>query len=126
MLIFRSRFGNVEGFNFYSNAGLGGQFTPSTASSGSLRVVSSAGTYHFFFDTGSGWVELASAPAWNRPVRLFLIAGNVGAHVSFSTTLGPFRINSGAIDYQPYQLPNTPLRRPGFVASGQFIRGPRP
>ena len=46
MMISRSRLLNTEGFSFYSNVDLGitsrNQFAPRTASSGSLRVVSSA------------------------------------------------------------------------------------
>jgi hypothetical protein len=65
MRIFRGRFANAEGFVFHSRASGSptSEFAASTASSGSLRVVSSAGTYHFFFDTGTGWTELGSAPA---------------------------------------------------------------
>ncbi|HET8924770.1 MAG TPA: glycosyl hydrolase 53 family protein [Candidatus Acidoferrum sp.] len=126
MVLFRSRFSGTEGFNFYSNVSLGGSPTsvsvPSTAASGSLRIVSSAGTYHFSYNTGAGWVELATAPAWNRPIRLYLTAGNVAAHVSFSTTLNNFRVNSGTIDYVPYQLPNTFLRRPTLFIGGQFVQ----
>lgn len=125
MLIFRSRFANTEGFNFYSNVDLGAtprsQFVPNTATSGSLRIVSTAGIYHFRFNTGSGWVELASAPAWNRPVRLVLQAGNISAHVAFSTTLSNFQVNSGAIDYKPYQLPAAFVSRAGFLVGGQFM-----
>ena len=126
MVITRSRFSNSEGFNFYSKVDLGivptSKFTPSTATSGSLRIVATGGTYHFLFNQGSGWVELATAPAWSHPVRLFLSASNVNAHVSFSSTLNNFRINSGSTDYQPYQLPGTFLRRPAFMIGGQFCQ----
>jgi hypothetical protein len=125
MMVFRSRFQDVEGFNFYSNIDMSAmprsQFIPSKATTGSLRIVASAGTYHFSIDAGSGWTEIASAPAWNRPVRLALMAANVNAHVAFTTALTNFRVNSGETNYQPYQLPTTFSRRLGFLAGGQFI-----
>jgi arabinogalactan endo-1,4-beta-galactosidase len=125
MVISRNRSSTGEGFNFYSNVDLGtaprNKFTPSTAANGSLRIVATGGTYHFLFNQGAGWIELATAPAWSQPVRLFLGAGNVDARVSFSSTLTNFRINSGSSDYQPYQLPGTFLHRPGFMIGGQFV-----
>ena len=125
MAMFRGRFANSESFNFFSNVDLGtvprSRSVPSKATTGSLRIVSNSGTYHFLFDTGSGWIEVASAPAWNRPVRLALQAANVNAHVSFSTNLTNFQINSGATDYQPFSLSPAFKRRPDFLAGGQFI-----
>jgi hypothetical protein len=79
MVISRNRSSTGEGFNFYSNVDLGtaprNKFTPSTAANGSLRIVATGGTYHFLFNQGAGWIELATAPAWSQPVRLFLGAG---------------------------------------------------
>jgi arabinogalactan endo-1,4-beta-galactosidase len=125
MILFRSRFSNVEGFSFYSGVDLGGfprsEFTPSTASSGKLRIVSAGDIYHFLLDQGAGWIELATAPAWTAPVRVGLYGGNINAHVSFSSTLHNFAVNSGTTDYQSYQLPDTFLRRTGFAIGGQFV-----
>src|ERR1700756_4119470 len=140
MVIFRGRFSATESINFYSNVSLGGDPTsvsvPSTAASGSLRIVSSAGTYRFSYNTGAGWIELATAPAFNKPIRLYLTSGNVAAHVSFTTTFHNFRINSGTIDYVQYQLPTTFFRRrtsdadhedspreaSDFFIGGQFVQ----
>jgi hypothetical protein len=126
MTIFRGRFAGSQSFNFYGTTTLGSQpaaaQTPSTALSGSLRILSSSGTYHFMFNTGGGWKEVATAPAWNQPVLIGLMAGDVNAHVSFSTKLTNFLINSGTTDYVTYQVPAAPQPRRGFLIGGQFIQ----
>jgi hypothetical protein len=125
MTLFRSRFGTGEGFSFYSNVELGGsprsQFIPSASTQGTLRIVSSGGTYRFSFSTGAGFTEIATAPAWGKPVHIALETANIGAHVSFSTTFTNFRVNSGTIDYRPYSLPANSTNRAGFRAGGQFL-----
>jgi uncharacterized protein (TIGR03437 family) len=125
MTIFRGRFANSQSFNFYSNVSLNGSPTssslPTTATSGSLRIVSAGGLYSFMVNTGSEWTRVATAPSWNQPVLIGLSGGTVNAHVGFAATLNNFQINSGNTDYQPYELPAEPQARKGFRIGGQFI-----
>ncbi|MBI2688188.1 MAG: glycosyl hydrolase 53 family protein [Acidobacteria bacterium] len=124
--IFRSRFANTEGFTFASRADdLAGtsktRFFASSAGSGSLRIVSNAGSYHFSFNTGNGWVELGSVAAFKGPVRIALQTAKFIPSVSFATTLSNFQVNSGVTDYKTYQLPASMQKRASYQIGGQFI-----
>jgi hypothetical protein len=69
--IFRNRIPSSDGFSFFTTLDLGGlpqsKFVASSAANGSLRATSSSGTFNLLYSEGSGWKELASAPAW-RPM----------------------------------------------------------
>jgi len=88
---------------------------PSADQTGTLRIRRIGTLIEFMSLAGTSWVTVGSWMGPVRPVVFGLMSANVNAMNSVTTTFRNFQINNGNTNFQPYQLPASPLARPDFV-----------
>ncbi|HEX4133246.1 MAG TPA: glycosyl hydrolase 53 family protein [Bryobacteraceae bacterium] len=118
LTLFRYRDANSDQLVLYGT--VGGQTVyasiPSSDVSGTLRIVQTGTRMEFMALVGGSWTTVGT---WIGPVRQAVFAlgsGNVNSLNSVTTTFTNFTFNSGATNFEAYQLPNQVLARPDFLA----------
>lgn len=110
--------GTVAGEPFASSV-------PSSALTGTLRIRRTGTLIEFMSLAGTSWTTVASWTGPVRPAVFGLLSSNVNAKNSVTTTFLNLRLNTGSTNFQPYQLPASPLPRsdfvPGFVSTDSLV-----
>ncbi len=117
LVLFRNKTAGVDQLFLYGVAE--GQTVatgiPANGLSGTLRIRRSGMSIDFMGLTGNSWTLVGNWTGPIRPAVFSLASANVNANNTVDTTFRNFQINSGATNFQPYQLPASPLVRPDFL-----------
>jgi hypothetical protein len=89
---------------------------PSSDQRGTLRIRRTGTLIEFMSLEATSWVTVGTYTGPVRSAVSGLLSANVNAMNSVTTTFRNFRINSGATNFQAYQLPGQVLPRPDFMA----------
>jgi arabinogalactan endo-1,4-beta-galactosidase len=88
---------------------------PFSGLTGTLRIRRIGMSIDFMGLIGNSWTEVGNWTGPIRPAVFGLTSANVNANNSVSTTFTNFQLNSGATNYQAYELPANPTPHPGFL-----------
>jgi hypothetical protein len=88
---------------------------PASGLSGSLRIVRTGMSINFMAMINGGWTQIGNWTGPVEPAVFGLSSANINVNFSVITTFTNFQLNSGATNYQAYELPANPTPHAGFL-----------